>query len=138
MEEEGVLGRTTFTGMLLGPERLAVLRDAGMFVLPSYSENFGIAVIEAMAAGLPVIISDKVNIWREVQAGGAGRVIPCDAGALAEQILDLLAQPEPAPHGPERQGAGAGALPMAPDAQSLAEAYVRIIDQHRATGKETT
>ena len=72
LEEEGVLGRTTFTGMLLGPDKLAVLRDASLFVLPSYSENFGLAVIEAMAAGLPVIISDQVNIWREVEAG-AGR-----------------------------------------------------------------
>jgi glycosyltransferase involved in cell wall biosynthesis len=58
LDERGVLARTTFTGMLLGSEKLAVLRDATMFVLPSYSENFGLAVIEAMAAGLPVIISD--------------------------------------------------------------------------------
>ncbi len=105
--EEGVLSRTTFTGMLLGPDKFAVLRDASMFVLPSYSENFGLAVIEAMAAGLPVIISDKVNIWREVHAGGAGRVIPCDAIGAG--------RPDPEPpgrprrrrrHGPEGQGPG--------------------------------
>ncbi|HZE20615.1 MAG TPA: glycosyltransferase, partial [Desulfobaccales bacterium] len=94
LNEQGVLDRTTFTGMLLGPEKLAVLRDANLFVLPSYSENFGLAVIEAMAAGLPVIISDQVNIWQEVQAGGAGRVIPVDSTALAAQILDLLDKPE--------------------------------------------
>jgi glycosyltransferase involved in cell wall biosynthesis len=129
---EGLLGRTTFTGMLLGPEKLAVLRDADMFVLPSYSENFGIAVIEAMAAGLPVIISDKVNIWREVQAGGAGRVIPCGAGPLAEQILELLAQPELA-----RQMGQSGRTLVQERfqwpriAQNLAAAYAQIIDQHR-------
>ena len=93
--------------MLLGPEKLAVLRDASLFVLPSYSENFGLAVIEAMAAGLPVIISDQVNIWREVETGRAGRVIPCDPAALADQILDLLAHPDAAAAmGQKRQGAG--------------------------------
>ena len=92
--EEGVLGRTTFTGMLLGPDKLAVLRDASMFVLPSYTENFGLAVIEAMAAGLPIIISDKVNIWREVESAGAGKVVPCEAGKFTKAILDLLDKPE--------------------------------------------
>ncbi len=58
--------------MLLGEEKLAALRDARMFVLSSYSENFGLAVIEAMACGLPVVISDRVNIWREVAAAGPG------------------------------------------------------------------
>jgi len=132
LSEAGLLARTTFTGMVLGPEKLAVLRDADMFVLPSYSENFGIAVIEAMAAGLPVIISDKVNIWREVQAGGAGRVIPCEAGPLAEQILELLAQPELA----RQMGRNGRTLVQERFqwpriAQNLAAAYAQIIDQHR-------
>ena len=130
--EEGVLSRTTFTGMLLGPDKFAVLRDASLFVLPSYSENFGLAVIEAMAAGLPVIISDKVNIWREVHSGGAGRVIPCEAPALADQILNLLADPEAA------AGMGQKGRALVKDrfqwpriGRSLAEAYGRIIDEHR-------
>jgi glycosyltransferase involved in cell wall biosynthesis len=132
LNEEGLLGRTTFTGMLLGAEKLAVLRDADMFVLPSYSENFGIAIIEAMAAGLPVIISDKVNIWREVQGGGAGRVIPCEARALAEEILKLLAQPELA----QQMGHNGRTLVQehfqwSRIAQNLAAAYAQIIDQHR-------
>ncbi len=133
LNDEGLLGRTTFTGMLLGLEKLAVLRDADMFVLPSYSENFGIAVIEAMAAGLPVIISDKVNIWREVQTGGAGRVIPCDAGALAEQIIELLAQPGLA------QEMGRNGRTLIQEcfqwpriAQNLVAAYAQIIDHHHA------
>jgi glycosyltransferase involved in cell wall biosynthesis len=91
--EQGVLDRTTFTGMLLGPEKLAVLRDASLFVLPSYSENFGLAVVEAMAAGLPVIISDQVNIWREVHEFGAGKIIPCDPDPLAHVIMELLEDP---------------------------------------------
>jgi glycosyltransferase involved in cell wall biosynthesis len=114
----------------LGPDKFAVLRDASMFVLPSYSENFGLAVIEAMAAGLPVIISDKVNIWREVETGGAGRVIPCDASALADQILNLLDDSD------EAFGMGQKGRALVKDrfqwpmiGRSLAEAYGRIIDE---------
>ncbi|MDO9533587.1 MAG: glycosyltransferase [Deltaproteobacteria bacterium] len=132
LAEAGVLDRATFTGMLLGPDRLAVLRDASLFVLPSYSENFGLAVIEAMAVGLPVIISDQVNIWPEVETGGAGRVIPCEATALADQILELLADPDAA------AGMGQKGRALVQDryqwpriATQLAEAYVRIIDEHR-------
>ena len=93
LKKEGILDCATFTGMLLGEERLAVLRDAQMFVLPSYSENFGLAVVEAMACGLPVVISDQVNIWREVEVAGAGLVGPCEAARLAENLEGLLADP---------------------------------------------
>jgi glycosyltransferase involved in cell wall biosynthesis len=91
---EGVSHRATFTGMLLGREKLAAFRDADLFVLPSYSENFGIAVIEAMACGLPVVISDKVNLWREVAAAGAGKVTPPDASLVAQAMGELLADPD--------------------------------------------
>ncbi|NVM20704.1 MAG: glycosyltransferase [Desulfobacterales bacterium] len=96
LNEEAVLDRATFTGMLTGEDKLAVLRHADIFVLPSYSENFGISVIEAMACGVPVVISDRVNIWHEVEANGAGRVGPCDADRFAEIISDLLDNPESA------------------------------------------
>lgn len=91
LAEERALDRVTFTGLLLGEDKLGALADADLFVLPSYSENFGIAVIEAMACGVPVVISDKVNIWREVEAGGGGRVVATDVQALAEALHDLLA-----------------------------------------------
>ena len=93
LDAEGVLGRVTFTGMLLGRDKLAALRDADVFVLPSYTENFGIAVVEAMACGRPVVISDRVNIWREVAEAGAGRVTRCDAGEVAAALLDFLDDP---------------------------------------------
>ena len=61
----------------LGPEEVKqAYVDADVFVLPSYSENFGMAVVEAMACGCPVVISDQVNIWREIQEEGAGVVVP--------------------------------------------------------------
>jgi glycosyltransferase involved in cell wall biosynthesis len=70
----GVADRITWCGMLTGELKWAALRAAEVFVLPSHQENFGIAVAEALALGVPVLISDKVNIWREIDAAGAGLV----------------------------------------------------------------
>jgi glycosyltransferase involved in cell wall biosynthesis len=131
LAEEGMGARTTFTGMLLGPEKLAVLRDASLFVLPSYSENFGLAVVEAMAAGRPVIISDQVNIWREVQAAGAGKVVPCDAPRLTEEILHLLDEPEMACQmGQKGQTLVREEFQWHNIAMRLQESYAMIIDRH--------
>ena len=58
--------------MLVGDAKWGALRSAEVFVLPSHQENFGIAVAEALACGIPVLISRRVNIWREVLADGAG------------------------------------------------------------------
>jgi glycosyltransferase involved in cell wall biosynthesis len=59
-------------GMLTGAVKWGALRTAEAFVLPSHQENFGIAVVEALACGTPVLISNQVNIWREVTGDGAG------------------------------------------------------------------
>lgn len=68
--------RVHFPGMLTGDSKFGAFRDAKAFVLPSHQENFGIVVAEAMACGIPVLISNKVNIWREVSADEAGLVEP--------------------------------------------------------------
>ena len=65
-----------FVGMLTGVIKWGALAAAEVFVLPSHQENFGMAVAEALAAGTPVLISNKVNIWREIEADGAGFVEP--------------------------------------------------------------
>ena len=70
----GIGDRITWTGMLTGAEKWGALAASEVFVLPSHQENFGIVVAEAMACGLPVIVSNKVNIWREVESYGAGLV----------------------------------------------------------------
>jgi glycosyltransferase involved in cell wall biosynthesis len=72
--------------MLYGSQRVEALVDADVFALPSYQENFGIVVAEALAAGCPVIISDQVNIYGDVIAADAGAVVPCDIGAVANEL----------------------------------------------------
>lgn len=67
-------GQICWTGMLEGTRKTGALRSAEAFVLPSHQENFGIAVAEALSVGTPVLISRKVNIWREIEAAGAGYV----------------------------------------------------------------
>ena len=66
--------RVTWTGLLKGPVKWGAFFASEVFVLPSHQENFGIVVAEAMACELPVIISDKINIWREIDGYGAGIV----------------------------------------------------------------
>lgn len=64
--------RVTWTGMLSGMRKWGAFAAANVFALPSHQENFGIAVAEALACGVPVLISNKVNIWREIESAGAG------------------------------------------------------------------
>jgi glycosyltransferase involved in cell wall biosynthesis len=64
----------TFPGMLRGNLKWGAFAASEAFVLPSHQENFGIAVVEALACGVPVLISNRINIWREIAADGAGYV----------------------------------------------------------------
>ena len=74
--ELGVAGRIHWPGLLTGDAKWGALRAAEAFVLPSHQDSFGVAVGEALACGTPALITDKVNIWREVEKAGAGLVAP--------------------------------------------------------------
>ena len=82
--------KAIFTGMLLGKDKIEVLQDSDVFVLPSYSENFGMAVVEAMYFGLPVVITKGVGISREIGKASAGLVVEKDVKQVAEAILKIL------------------------------------------------
>ena len=88
----GVRDRVTFAGTLTGPDKQAALRQSQLFVLPSYSEGFSTAVVEAMAAGLPVVISEQCN-FPEAARHSAGLVVPTDSAALTSAVSALLADP---------------------------------------------
>ena len=70
----GLADRVIWTGMLSGDLKWGAFHAAETFILPSHQENFGVAVAEALACDVPVLISNKVNIWREIEADRAGLV----------------------------------------------------------------
>jgi glycosyltransferase involved in cell wall biosynthesis len=72
--ERGAEEEVVFAGMLSGDEKWGAFYNCDCFVLPSHQENFGIAIVEAMACSKPVIITNKVNIWREIAEDVAGLV----------------------------------------------------------------
>lgn len=73
-ENSNLKSRVHFTGMLSGDAKWGAFYNADAFVLPSHQENFGIAVVEALATSTPVLISNKVNIWREIKNGNGGLI----------------------------------------------------------------
>jgi len=82
--------KVIFTGFLSGDEKLAAYVDAEFFVLPSRSENFGMSVIEAMACGLPVLVSDKVGISKEISINASGIVFENEINKLTKAISNLF------------------------------------------------
>lgn len=70
----GIADRITWTGMLQGDDKWSAFYSAEVFCLPSHQENFGIVVAEALGCGKAVLISNKVNIWREIESDCAGIV----------------------------------------------------------------
>ena len=89
----GVAERIHWPGMLSGDVKWGALRDCRAFVLPSHQENFGVVVAEALAAGRPVLLTDKVNICCEVEAAGAGLVGRDDAAGVGRMLSDFLTLP---------------------------------------------
>jgi glycosyltransferase involved in cell wall biosynthesis len=84
---------TTITGFVTGQLKTALLQAADLFVLPSYYENFGIAVAEAMVAGTPVLISDQVHICQEVRDSESGWVSSLDVTEIAKSLRTALQNP---------------------------------------------
>ncbi|WP_454724279.1 MULTISPECIES: glycosyltransferase [Cupriavidus] len=86
----GLAGRVTWTGMLAGDLKWGAFHAAEVFCLPSHQENFGVAVAEALGCGVPALISDKVNIWREIVADGAGLAGPDTAAGTSACLQQWL------------------------------------------------
>ena len=94
-EELGIASRVIFAGVRRDIPQLLPVLDA--FVLPSLYEGFGIAILEAMAAGLPVVATTVGGIPEFVTDGMTGRLVePGNAEALADAIQAVLANPEQA------------------------------------------
>lgn len=74
----------------MGPQKFEALADSEIFVLPSYSENFANALFEALACGVPSVISNQVNSWPEIAAAGAGVVVDTKVDELITALRELL------------------------------------------------
>jgi glycosyltransferase involved in cell wall biosynthesis len=85
----GVGERIRWVGPVYGAEKWRLLRGARMLVLPSHSENFGNAVLEAMAAGVPVVVSPGVGLAAAVRESGCGIVVDPEPQTLAEALRSL-------------------------------------------------
>jgi glycosyltransferase involved in cell wall biosynthesis len=131
--QHGLTDRALFTGMLRGIERVEALVDADVFALPSYQENFGIVVAEAMAAGCPVIISDQVNLHDQVTRSGAGAVVSTKVELVAAEITRFLAD------GASRVEAGRKGRAFALEEYDWAKVAMRWLSHYRAlvTGTAT-
>lgn len=92
VRQHRIEARVIWTGMLTGKLKWAALRAAEVFVLPSHQENFGIAVVEALASGTPVLITDRVNIWQEISASGGGWVCTDTLDSVADMLQRWCAQ----------------------------------------------
>ena len=92
----GVGERVHLVGMLDRETRRAALSAADAWVLPSRTENFGTAVVEALAAGVPTVISTAVNLAPDLQAAEAALVVPVEAGPVADALTHVLADRETA------------------------------------------
>jgi glycosyltransferase involved in cell wall biosynthesis len=132
VREAGFQDRVTFTSMIHADEKLAALQAAQIFLLPSYTENFGISAMEAMAAGCPTIVSENVKIAPDIVSSGAGLSVPVDDEKLAAAIESLLANPS------RRLQMGAAAARLAEHydwtrvAERMEQAYQAMISGHRS------
>ncbi len=124
LAEAGAQDRVTILELLVDSEKTAAFQDSTVFLLPSDDENFGLTVAEAMAAGVPVLVSPHVGLAESVAAAGAGLVVDGDAAVWAAAIERLLDAPA------QRQAMGdagrrfaAGHLRPETVAGAMAEAY---------------
>jgi len=126
----GLNDRVTWTGMLDGDLKWGAFHSSEAFVLPSHQENFGIAVAEALACGVPVLISNQVNIWREIEQDRAGLIENDDlAGTirLLERWLRLAADERTAMRHAATQ-CFASRFEITKAAEDLVRVFERLID----------
>jgi glycosyltransferase involved in cell wall biosynthesis len=89
VDARGLQSVVDFVGLLQGQDKEAALASADAFVLSSYHENFGVAVAEALQAGLPVLVSDRVGLSSLVYQSGSGLVTECSPDQIASGLLRM-------------------------------------------------
>lgn len=135
----GVQDRVVWAGRLDGDLKASASAAAKCFVLPSLSENFGIAAAEALAAGLPCILGHGVAIAGEVETANAGVAVDPDAGSIARAIIHVSSSAT------LRSTMGANATELARSrysvsamALALSGLYGRVLDRQKTENRKTT
>jgi glycosyltransferase involved in cell wall biosynthesis len=124
----GLTGRVHLVGPLYGPDKLAAMVDAACFCLPSRQEGFSVAITEALACGLPVVVSEACH-FPEVAEAGAGAVVPLEPPAIAAALCSVLTDARRA----RAQGqAGAALVRSRYTWPGIAEATVAAYEEARA------
>lgn len=90
----GITEQVSFPGLVTGQAKDLLLQGSDLFVLPSFSENFGIAVAEALISGLPVVITSGIQIAAEIKAANAGFVVEGEVETLVDAMAQLLVSPQ--------------------------------------------
>ena len=85
--------KISFRGWVDGDEKEELLGHASLLVLPSYQENFGLCVMEALARSVPVLISPHVNLANEIESAKAGWIAPVEVPALSATLAEALGNP---------------------------------------------
>jgi glycosyltransferase involved in cell wall biosynthesis len=116
--------KITFAGFVDGPEKARLLAEASVFALTSHSESFGHAVLEALAHGTPVVVTERAP-WRRVEDAGAGRVVKHDAPSIAAGLIDVLGDAERWPRRSAAAREVASSFDWRTTAARLAESYAR-------------
>lgn len=91
VDQHGIRDRTLLTGMLSGRDKLSALVDGYLLAHPSFHENFGMVVPEALACGCPVIVSEEVYLHPQVTGANVGAVTKLEIGAVAAELTRWLA-----------------------------------------------
>ena len=118
----GLADRILWPGPLYGGAKWGAMRAAEAFILPSHQENFGIAVAEALACGTPVLITDQVNIWREIDEAGAGLITSDDVAGVSRVLRRWFAL-----DAGQRAAMGAAATRLFADRFSVAETAPQLL-----------
>lgn len=133
VERLGLTARVHWHGFVTGDPKWRLLQGGDLFVLPSHSENFGIVVVEALACGLPVIVSSEVALAEEIRRHRLGLVAALNPPAVADALDRLLASPaERADVGHRARGVVAEYFTWDAAARALAGRYQEAVERRAA------
>jgi glycosyltransferase involved in cell wall biosynthesis len=91
---DGARERIVFTGWLHSERKEEMLRNASLLALPSYQENFGLCIMEALARSVPVLVSPHVDLANEIESADAGWIASVETEGLTEALASALSNPD--------------------------------------------